>query len=261
MELGEKLRHARIEAGLSQRQLCEGIVTRNMLSQIENGAAKPSVKTLSRLAERLGKNISYFLEDTAVLSPNLQLMEHARAEFDAGNYAQALQILEDYRQPDPVFHREYLLLWSLCCMEYARQQLELGKTIYARELLEKAKVSSAYCGDALERQRLLLLGRLPGEQVADRLPSLDEELLLRAGEAKNRERMEALLDAVEDQSADRWRFLRGKVCFDRKQYKQARKHFQAVEKKYPQETAPLLEICCRELGDFKQAYFYACKQK
>ena len=40
MELGTKLRQARLDAGLSQRQLCEGIVTRNMLSQIENGAAK-----------------------------------------------------------------------------------------------------------------------------------------------------------------------------------------------------------------------------
>ena len=26
-------------------------------------------------------------------------------------------------------------------------------------------------------------------------------------------------------------------------------------------AAPLLEQCCRELGDYKMAYFYACKQK
>ena len=35
MTLGEKIRQARLEAGLSQRQLCGGEVTRNMLSQIE----------------------------------------------------------------------------------------------------------------------------------------------------------------------------------------------------------------------------------
>ena len=37
MELGEKLRLARLEAGLSQRALCGDEITRNMLSRIENG--------------------------------------------------------------------------------------------------------------------------------------------------------------------------------------------------------------------------------
>ena len=68
MELGEKLRQARMEAGLSQRQLCGEEITRNMLSLIENGAAKPSMKTLQYLAARLEKSVSYFLEETAVLS-------------------------------------------------------------------------------------------------------------------------------------------------------------------------------------------------
>ena len=54
MELGQKLRLARQEAGLSQRQLCGEVITRNMLSQIENGTAKPSMETLRYLAGRLG---------------------------------------------------------------------------------------------------------------------------------------------------------------------------------------------------------------
>jgi len=58
MELGDKLRQARIEAGLSQRQLCGEEITRNMLSLIENGSAKPSMKTLQYLAGRLGKTVS-----------------------------------------------------------------------------------------------------------------------------------------------------------------------------------------------------------
>ena len=53
MELGEKLRQARLEAGFSQRQLCGEEITRNMLSQIEHGTAKPSMKTLQFLAARL----------------------------------------------------------------------------------------------------------------------------------------------------------------------------------------------------------------
>ena len=43
MTLGEKIKQARQEAGLSQRQLCGDAITRNMLSQIENGSARPSM--------------------------------------------------------------------------------------------------------------------------------------------------------------------------------------------------------------------------
>ena len=39
VEMGELLRQARLEAGLTQRELCGERITRNMLSQIENGAA------------------------------------------------------------------------------------------------------------------------------------------------------------------------------------------------------------------------------
>ena len=65
MELGEKIRMARLEAGLSQRQLCGEEITRNMLSLIEHGSAKPSMKTLRYLSGQLGKPMSYFLEEDA----------------------------------------------------------------------------------------------------------------------------------------------------------------------------------------------------
>ena len=38
MTIGQRLKQARLEAGLSQRQLCGDTITRNMLSLIENGA-------------------------------------------------------------------------------------------------------------------------------------------------------------------------------------------------------------------------------
>lgn len=260
MELGEKLRRVRVEAGFSQRKLCEGIVTRNMLSQIENGSAKPSMKTLSLLAERLGKSISFFLEETAVLSPNQQGMEKARLGYDSGDYAGAIAALEEYREPDTVYDREFPVLWNLCHMGLAEQQLEQGKKRYAKELLKKADKESIYLQEAMERQRLLLLGKL-GETISDRLPSLDEELLLRAKEAENPDRAECLLNAVENQKNVEWQYLRGKACYQKEQYEQAAAYLHKAEKEYPAETATMLEICYREMGDFKQAYFYARKQK
>ena len=86
MTLGEKLRAARIDAGMTQKQLSDGIVTRNMLSQIENGTATPSMKTLEALAQRLNKSISFLLEDAA--SPNARVMDHARCAFENGIFPQ-----------------------------------------------------------------------------------------------------------------------------------------------------------------------------
>ena len=71
--MGQLLRQARQEAGLSQRALCGDRITRNMLSQIENGTARPSMATLQYLADALGKPVSYFLGET-VLTDNQQLM-------------------------------------------------------------------------------------------------------------------------------------------------------------------------------------------
>ena len=63
MSIGSRIKAARLEAGLSQRQLCAEHMTRNMLSQIESGSANPSMKTLQYLAQQLGKPVSFFLEE------------------------------------------------------------------------------------------------------------------------------------------------------------------------------------------------------
>lgn len=95
MELGQKLRQARQEAGLSQRQLCGEELTRNMLSQIENGSARPSMDTLRYLAQRLGKPMSFFLDENIVVSPNQAIMAQVRTLYREKNYSQALTRLTD----------------------------------------------------------------------------------------------------------------------------------------------------------------------
>ena len=110
MDLAEKLKAARLEAGLSQRQLCGDTITRNMLSQIENGAARPSMATLQYLAQRLGKPVSYFLEEQAVVSPNLENITQARNAYGQQDYAQVLAMLEAFKEPDEAFGEEKKLL-------------------------------------------------------------------------------------------------------------------------------------------------------
>ena len=106
MELGARIRQARLERGLSQRQLCGDVITRNMLSQIENGSAKPSMDTLRYLAAQLGRTVSFFLEEEIQIPHNQQILLQARQ----AKGTQALQLLENYQPPDPVFDPERYLL-------------------------------------------------------------------------------------------------------------------------------------------------------
>ena len=93
MDMGRRLRRARLEAGLSQRELCGETITRNMLSQIENGSAIPSLSTLQILAGRLKKPIGYFFgEGTAC--PEESPLEPAWQAFEEGDMDQAAMLFE-----------------------------------------------------------------------------------------------------------------------------------------------------------------------
>ena len=264
MELGQKLKLARIEAGLSQRQLCGEEITRNMLSLIENGSAKPSMKTLQYLAGRLGKSVSYFLEETAIVSPNQQIMAAARQLYDAGNYPEADRTLEAYQAPDPVYDREKEILWVLLRLELAKEAIRQERFLYAAEILKQTPIETAYLTEELNRRRLLLLGSIPGQKATEQLPSIDEELFLRAEAALaegNFSRSAHLLEAMEHRDAPKWHLLRGRVCLKEAQWEAASRHLCQVENTFPKEVYPLLETCWRELGDFRKAYEYACKQR
>ena len=258
MELGKRLKEARMTLGLSQRQLCGDEITRNMLSQIENGSAKPSMDTLKYLAARLGKPVSYFLEEETVTSPNQAVMAAAREAMRDGDWRGVLAALEDYRGRDPLFDEERGLLKFWALLDGAEQALDAGKRPYARDLLEQAGAITTMYRQTLDRRYGLLMVRAGGKAE---LASLDEELLIRAENAEEPSRAAALLDAVENQGSSRWNLLRGLAHLEAGEYEKAARCLTAAEGDYPKETIPQLERCYRELEDYKMAYLYACKQK
>ena len=267
MTLGEKLRQARLEAGLSQRQLCGEEVTRNMLSQIENGSAKPSMATLSYFAARLGKSVSFFLEEEAVCSPNQEIMTAARAAFLEEDGGRVLELLEGYRAPDPVFDMEAALLRRLGTLLAAKSALAKGQSARAAQLLEEESWEDGYCAHSLERQRLLMLMQARPKQmgrICQKLQPLDGELLLRARAALedgDLSRCLHLLEVAQDQDAPLWNFLRGQLHMKARSYAAAAQCLRRAEAEFPEKCVPLLEICYRELGDFRQAYYYACRAR
>jgi transcriptional regulator with XRE-family HTH domain len=158
MELGEKLRQARLEAGLSQRALCGDVITRNMLSQIENGSAKPSMATLQYLAGQLGKTVGYFLEEQSLLSPNPGVMERAREAYAHRQHEAVLRSLSVYQGPDPLFDMEKDYLFALSALARAEEILSVAPD-QAQGLLEQISRSSIYYTEAMEQGRRMLLHR------------------------------------------------------------------------------------------------------
>ena len=257
MELGQRIRAARLEAGLSQRQLCGKVITRNMLSQIENGSARPSMDTLQYLAAQLGKPVSFFLEEDAAVSPNQAVMAEARKAYAAGVWSGVLYALEAYRQPDDIFDAEKLLLQEMTRLALAEQALAEGKLPYARYLLQQSP-DGLYGSLLAQRHQLLLARAQPGAAV----PNVDEILLLKAKRALDGEdydRAAAYLDAADRQTGPQWQLLRGEVFFAQGQYRLAAAHLSRAEEAFPGEVIPKLEQCYLRLEDYKMAYLYACK--
>lgn len=263
MGLGERLRQARLEAGLSQRQLCGERITRNMLSQLESGSASPSVATLQYLAARLGKPVGYFLEEETA-SSNQQVMNAARR---AAGW-EVLEALKAYEAPDEVFDRERWLLEALTCLELAEEALAAEKRPLAWSLLEQAAAAGAktpYYTPQLERSRICLACRVRPEKAAALTAGLEppEELLplaraaLEAGEP---ERCGKLLDAF-PQDTPLWHLLRGEARFALGEYEKATAHYHRAEDTFPDRVYPRLEVCYREQEDYKMAYQYACRQR
>lgn len=258
MELGERLKRARLEAGLSQRQLCAGVVTRNMLSQIENGTARPSMDTLKVLAFRLERPLSWFLEEDPVTPAQNRILQ-ARASASEPQRVLALLATGDQ---DPMFDPERYLMCALARMELARQALAQNRRAYAQGLLESAGEDGAktpYFTRAMERERILLLYQARpdlAKTLAAQLPRSPEETLLRAAAAQNAEAQSRILDA-DPWEDPRWYLARGDAWFEGGQYESALACYRHAEQ--TPHTLRRQEECCRELGDYKGAYEFACK--
>lgn len=262
MTMGQRIRAARLEARLSQRELAGEEMTRNMLSALEHDGAKPSVHTLLYLSERLCKPVGYFFGETVVQAAGTEKMEQARRAVEVDEYARCLELLEDL---DPMFQSEGALLRALALMGLAEEALKEERLPYARTLLERAREATA--GGVyfryMERQWILLMAKAGDKSALEGLKREDEMLLMRAEAALEKgrlDRAEGLLEAVEDRSPE-WNWLRGESFLARRQYEQAALHYHNAEISLPDRTANRLEICYREMENYKMAYYYATKNK
>lgn len=248
MTMGQRILAARQEAGLSQRELAGGEITRNMLSALEHDRAQPSLATLKCLSQRLGKPVGYFLGEAE--------SSDALEAFTQGQFRRCRELLS--HGPE----RQWLE--PLALLREAEAAIGEGRLPYARELLGKLEevLAQAPCFvPELQRSLRILKAKCPESPGA--LPGLaaaipeDDALLLRAQGALADGRpddAERYLLALDDRRA-RWHHLMGESCFQRGQYRRAAEHYHRCEEVL--DVRSRLEICYRELEDYKMAYYYA----
>lgn len=140
--IGARIRVRRQACGLTQQALADGIVTRNMLSQIENGLALPSVRTLEELAKKLDVTAGW------LLSGGGDELFNARQAFMVGDNKTAIELA--LAAPESAEQR------LLCCQAYCRAAITamaLGNTEGAKE---NAQACLNYCGGVYDDVKMRL---------------------------------------------------------------------------------------------------------
>lgn len=90
MSIGKRLKEARKEARLTQRELGGERYSPSYICQLEKDKIRPSVKALEFLGGRLGKTVSYFFSGPE------QLHELSQQEHDTNNFYFLLNLGESY---------------------------------------------------------------------------------------------------------------------------------------------------------------------
>ncbi len=134
--LGKKIKTLRLERKMTQAQLSGETITRNMLSQIENGVAQPSVSTIIELAEKLDTPVEYFFSENGELDDfkKLGAIAKIRKLYASGDYVKCLSRLDALG----VFDDETELIYAKSYFARGIEAYRKGALRSAAQFLEAA---------------------------------------------------------------------------------------------------------------------------
>ncbi len=144
-EIGNRIKSARLSLGLTQKQLTDGYMTRNMLSLIESGSALPSLETAEYLADKLNLSLSYLLLgiDEKPIGDTASQITELRNLYANGAYRDCLAELKKIKESN--YETDYIYAYS--AFYHAKTLTKNGSFTeaqkYLRIALEKSK-STAY---------------------------------------------------------------------------------------------------------------------
>lgn len=237
--VGEKIRALRKKLKMTQQELAGNEFTKSFISQIEKNHARPSLRSLQIIADRLGKPVSYFLQENFTDAPATpDKLEHlillaARLEQedkfdDAINYyEEALTLLDktNYQQRGQLYfylgrahHRLGQMHRSAQMFELAVVELELAHDwellAYTHNSLGDLRLQQGDANTAVTHFEKALDAI---ERNVKHLPSLHTMTLTNLGIACGRAGQYAkaedhLLTALEESTATKTYYKYGDIC-------------------------------------------------
>jgi transcriptional regulator with XRE-family HTH domain len=95
MTLGDKIRLSRLDRKMTQSDVAEGKITRNMLSAIEANKALPSLDTLKHISEKLEVPLAYLLSNDYGLSVyrKNEIISDIRRAFSDKHYLDCIALI------------------------------------------------------------------------------------------------------------------------------------------------------------------------
>ncbi len=105
MQLGEKIKKARKECGLSQEQLAEKMsLSRSAIAKWEAGNGLPDVDNLKTLARLLNVSVDYLLDDTGEVDEVVLRESYQLSDFGTGSKKKKKDRVIRQKFPDATIH-------------------------------------------------------------------------------------------------------------------------------------------------------------
>ena len=271
MTLGQKIKSARQAKKITQASLCQGRITRNMLSAIENDKASPSLETLRFISLALELPLSYLVSESDDLffylkSEKITLIKEYLAD---KRYKKCIDLALTLGDTDD----EIAYILASAYFELGRQSVLDGSLASGIKYLELYKKYSKQTVYSVERASLLyplylavaknikspLLELEPSEFENGIVDTYDLNFYKFIVQDKNFNYSDPVFD----------KHMKAKMMIKDRRYKEALIILQETENlKSPKSYNAYavlslysdIENCYRQLGDFEGAYKYSTKR-
>lgn len=271
MTIGEKIKAARKEKGMTQSSLCAEKITRNMLSEIECGKATPSLDTLKHIATGLDVDVAYLLsdDDSPLYYRKKTAIKRIKALLLEKKYKEAIEIISTLGEPDD----ELAYILSLAHFELGRAYVSGGSLESAAKHLASAIECSKKTFYDTERIRhLSLLYSAIAKNVKAPLLELDVKAFERNIKKDFEYDLFKYISASENHPYNNPLYAKhteARRLMKNRKYKDALACLREIEEKKTRDNFNAyailtvysdMEACFKELADFENAYKYASKQ-
>ena len=166
--LGQRIRRIRVQQGLSLAKVVRDDVSRAFLNQVEMGKARPSIRVLRIIAERLGTEVEYLLEGRQAGVDRELALEKGRVLLARGEPKRALLALR------PAIASYDWPLGTDARLAQAEALIALGRKDEGMAVLAKERNEIELHNDHHRRERMQLIER--GERFRFTGDAVDKHL-------------------------------------------------------------------------------------